>query len=239
MIISSQRNTTNSQGFTLIEVVLAFSILAVIITVAYAMLRSTIEAKDTLDDLRDGMFIANSLLIRMSRELQLADTDALLPTCDKSSSNTKPSASSLNLIGETEQIDSNSADKITFLAREAGQYIPDGGTHTGVVQITYRVEKDPEKKDSKDAGLLLVRDEMPYRQPATRACADAIRFPITNNLVSLKFSYYDKRTDTWVDTWGTPPYVRLPKMIQFTLQLRSPEGTIQTFTSAVAVRAET
>ena len=36
------------------------------------------------------------------------------------------------------------------MALEGGQYLPDGGTHSGVVQITYRVDKDPEARSGEE-----------------------------------------------------------------------------------------
>ena len=36
------------------------------------------------------------------------------------------------------------AKKMVFLAEEAGQYVFDGGTRSGIVQIAYRIEEDPD-----------------------------------------------------------------------------------------------
>ena len=77
----------NQRGFTLIELTLAISVLAVMVMLNYKTLRGLIEAKLALDDKRDGMYIANSLLTRMARELQLIvpTTTApgpIIPNCD-------------------------------------------------------------------------------------------------------------------------------------------------------------
>ena len=240
-------------GLTLIEVVLAISILAVMITLNYQIVRSIIEAKQILDDRRDGMFIANSILTRLSRELQLAIGDrSLLPACGSAQAQPAQAAgsgqpqgqqqSAPRLVLTGEQGSSGSAgrgDSITFLAREAGQYVPDGGTHSGVVQISYRVEPNPDAKNSAEPTFLLIRDELPYSRPVERACEKAIRFPITQNLLSLELKYFDRRNNEWVDAWNNDRSGRLPAMIQFSIKLLTPAGQVETYTSAVPLKSKT
>ncbi len=217
----------------------------------YKVIQGIIESKAILDDQRDGMFIANSVLTRLSRELQLADNEEggrrLIASCDNlpAPSSSGPAAAQTPtgpqpiLIGDEKSVGTGArGDTLTFLAREGGQYVPDGGSHSGVVQITYRAEPDPEQKGN-NATLLLIRDEMPYRKPSDLACKNAIRFPITNNLVSLQFWYFDKKNNEWVDSWTDQRSFRTPSMIQYQVKLRSPGGQIQSYTSTVALASGT
>ena len=185
------------------------------------------------------MYIANSVLTRLSRELQLAVKRPILPSCQSANNNTAgaPPTDQANtgirpvLLGES----GPNGTSITFLAKEAGQYIPDGGTHSGVVQINYRAAKDPDKKDAQDSGLLLIREETPNTKPLIKACKNILRFPITSNLMGLEFRYFDGKSKEWSETWDSQRAVRLPDIIQFTVRLKSPAGEIQTYTSAVKV----
>jgi general secretion pathway protein J len=221
-----------ARGFTLIEVILAISILSIMVVLNYRMIRSVIESKLIVDDRREAMFVANSVLTRLTRELQLAVTKPkLLPPCDQANA-TRPTTVFMSTSGEQGQ-----GPVITFSAREAGQYIPDGGTRSGVVQITYRVDKDPEAPRDKDGALLLIREEMPNRNPTQLACKGVIRFPISNNLVALEYKFYDKRTREWSNDWTGPKSSNLPDIVQFSLTLKSPNGTLDTYTSAVALRS--
>ena len=242
---------SKQNGFTLIEIIIALAILSIMVTVAYKMLQSVIESKDVLDDARDGMFIGNSVLNRLSREFQLAESGIpLLPSCDSvsgpaqnnpSTAQTSPTpaqVSGINLVGEEKSVDSGRGDTITFVAKEAGQYVPDGGTHTGRVQITYRVEKDPDQSGNKDQTYLLIRDEMPYQRPVKKACESAIHFPITKDLLGFELNYFNKRTNEWSTAWGSGQNIKLPSMIQFTVRLRSPDGQIMNHTTAVALKSE-
>jgi prepilin-type N-terminal cleavage/methylation domain-containing protein len=237
-------NRTSSCGFTLIEVTLAIAILSVMVLLNYQTIRGLIEAKLLLDDKRDGMFIANSVLTRFAREIQLASGDRpLLPACDSlgpvpvgaAAANATPAPNSgPRLLFKAEEDSMGQGPTLTFMAKEAGQYIPDGGTHSGIVQITYRVAEDPDQKGARERTLLLVREEVPYRLPATKACAGVIRFPITKNLVSLSFQFYDKKNQEWSASWTDQKSTRLPSVVQFSLTLATPQGQ-EIYTTAVPI----
>jgi Tfp pilus assembly protein FimT len=247
-----QTRRSSQSGITLLELVLAISILAIIILLNYSILKGVVQTKNVIDDKRDGMFIANSVLTRLARELQMAtEARSLLPSCSsigggaqqqgQNAASPAPNEPRRVIVGESGTLAQAARnDTLTFLAKEAGQYIPDGGTHSGVVQITYRVEQDPEAREDNSGAktYLLVRDEMPYQRPTEKACKNAIRFPITKDLVSLSFKYYDKKTKEWTDTWNENKSVRLPTIIQFTVTLKTPAGDIESYTSSVALRAD-
>ena len=224
------------RGFTLIEVVLAVSILAIIMGVTYSALNQIIRSKQVLDDSREVKAIVNSILLRMTRELQLAKAGVpLLPPRDKLDQFNKPS---LNLVGDSLKLPNGQpGDSLTFIAAQGGQYLPDGSTNIGDVQITYRVEEDPEQAGVKGRTFYLVREEVPYTRPAKKAYEQAMVFPVTNRLVSLSLRYFDRRSSRWVTTWGTGANVKLPKLIEFAVKIKSSSGSIESFRTAVALRS--
>ena len=235
-------------GFTLLEVTIAIAILAVMLTLNYRILKGVINAKQLIDDRRDGIYIANSVLTRMVRELQLTVKRPLLPACESASAQNPnaadpadtptPTDPSQPPIGARPVLLAESGldgASITFLAKEAGQYVPDGGTHAGIVQITYRVAKDPNQTGSPNGGLVLIREEIPNTKPLAKACKNVLRFPITNNLVGLRFQFYDGRKKTWNEAWNGQQASMLPEIIQFTISLRSPAGTVQSYTTSVHI----
>lgn len=230
-------NKKHLNGFTLIEVVLAISILAIIMTVTYSSLAQIIRSKQALDDSREIKAIVNSILIRMTRELQLAKAGiALLPDRDKLDQPNKPR---VYLIGESTRLDNKQyGDRITFLAAQGGQYLPDGNMHTGDVQITYRVEEDPEQQGNQTKTYYLVREEIPYKLPAKKAYEQTMVFPITNALVGLHFRYFDSKNNKWLSSWGTTPStVKLPRLIEFEVKIKASSGRIESFKTAVALRS--
>jgi len=221
-------------GLTLVEVIFALAILAFMVSVNYKILIGVIGSRQLIDDRREGMYIANSVLTRLSREIQLAVKQPLLPACGSAAAGGTAGAPNSttgqpSLIGES----GIGGTTLTFQAKDAGQHIPDGGTHAGVVQITYRVAEDPDQKGGKNQGLLLVRDEVPNTKPIADACKKALHFPITSSLVSLSFRFFDSRTNEWTDAWTSAQAPRLPKIIEFTVALRNPSGKVTTYVSAV------
>ena len=224
-------------GMTLVELIVALTLFAIIASTAYSALMQIMSASKALDDERDIGMISNAVLSRLSRELQLMTEDGrLLP----------PPQSLKNIPGDKEDCrgtpetikGGGSGDTITFVAEEAGQYVPDGQTHNGLVQITYRVEPVPGEENPKDEEIFyLIRDEVPLIKPAQDAYKLRMTFPVTKRLVGLKFRYFDEERDEWSDTWDeTRGY--LPTIIHFVLKLRSPEGKIHTYSSDLAIKRD-
>ena len=233
-----ERQVRGVPGFTLIELVIAIGILGLVLTVAYGGLSQIMRSKKMLDDGRDSSLVANAVLLRLTRELQMAyrdDQTFLLPPRDKIDDQSGPQPV---LLGEEDKLGNGEpGDSITFLALEGGQYLPDGGTHSGVVQITYRVEEDPDQSAASSNTYYLIRDETPHKSDPKEAYRYSMIFPITSKLVSLAFDYYDPEKDQWTTKWGDEQKNKLPLMIRFTLAIQSPLGRINSYSTVVPVRA--
>lgn len=229
----SHRRRNSEQGFTLLEVVIAIAILSAMLLLNYKILINIMESKQILDDKREGTYLANSLLTRISRELQLAVRRPLLPSCSGvPGSSSSDSQMNRNPMIAVEKVDGGTS--LSFIAQEAGQYIPDGGTHSGLVQITYRPAKGTAEDEQLDADMFyLIREEIPYTKPLANACKKALRFPISNNLTNIEFKFYDQRSKQWLENWDNENARRLPAIIQYTASLKTPRGKVQAYTSAI------
>ncbi|MCO6431876.1 MAG: prepilin-type N-terminal cleavage/methylation domain-containing protein [Deltaproteobacteria bacterium] len=231
-------------GFTLIEIVLAVSILAVVLATAYSALTQILNVKTALDDNRDVTVVANSLIRRLTRELQLAVAENPILFRDQSGSQ---GSAAIYFFAEAGSAGRGSQDKVTFIAQEAGQYLPDGGTHTGLVQVTYRMERDPEKR-SESEQYLLIREEIPYIEPSgtnlesfqkakDKAFSKVIIFPITDSITSLRLRYYDDEEGEWRSEWNQSRREAIPALIQLTFSLRSPRGHDYSYSTIIPVQA--
>ena len=218
------------------ELLLAITIMSLVLSVAYSSLRQITRGKQLLDDRRDASLVANALLVRMTRELQLLYTEANAPLLPPPDDLKALRPSNMSLEGIKQNIgDGARADSVTFLALEGGQYIPDGGVHHGIVQITYRVEANPANMGRRDGTYLLIRDETPYIKPPEKAYERTLSFVVTDCLVDLAFSYFDSDNEQWLEEWGAKNARRPPRMIRLSLALQSPQGTIDTYTTAVPI----
>lgn len=228
------RQRYRNQGFTLIEVIVAITILTFIVGIAYRAITQMLNTKVLVEDDRAGRGVAQAFLSRFVRELQLVyDQAGLLPERDDQGGQVSPTR--INLIGEPgEDGKFGRFDRIRFLAAEGGQYLPDGGGHSGVVQIEYRVELDPESREERDRRIL-VRDEVPYIFPIKSAFNKAMIFPLTDRLVRFQLRYYDPNNEAWTDDWGKEGRVKLPGMVEVSLGVLTPRGEVQLYRTAVAL----
>lgn len=225
----------SNAGFTLVELLIAMALFALITSTAYSGLMQILRANKALDDERDVGMISNAVINRITREIQLMTPRArLLPPAESPGTIYPPS---VHILGTPESLsDNNSGDSITFVADEAGQYVPDGQTHTGVVQLTYRVEPVPADENPDEEEIFyLIRDEVPVINPPDKAYELRMTFPITKRLVSFKLRYFDSDADEWTDTWDQNRG-RLPAMIHFALKIRSRAGKVHTYATDIAIR---
>lgn len=242
-----QKPRKNEQlGFTLIEVILAIAILAVMFTLNYKILRGIVTAKQLVEDRRDAMYIANSLITRLSRELQLAvaiprrhrlfncpegpvGAQQLQPPAPDAQG--EGDAASQFFLGSSKE---NGAS-VQFMAKGAGQQTADASGQTGVVMLKYTVAQDPERRSERNAPLMLIRSETPSSGQLLRDCANEMHFPITANLISFNLRFFDAKMNSWSDEWDASRSSRLPNIIEFTVSLITPKGNRVTHTSAVRV----
>lgn len=222
-------SATIQRGFTLVELVIAVSILSIILTVAYSSLSYIIRTKKLLDDRRDISAVANAVLLRVSREIQLAAAMNLVAPPGG-----RPSGLIPQFEGVSKSIDTGEqGDSVNFMAQEAGQYVPGGLANVGTVMIRYRVEKDPDSPRGQPSSYFLIRDEVPDIRPSAKAWEKLMTFPIAKNVVRFELSYYDQEKNKWNKDWTERK--GLPTLVRMVLALRSPAGVIHEYMTVLPV----
>lgn len=229
----------SQKGFTLIEIVISITILAVITTITYSSLQKLIIIKNILDDRRTTTTLASGLLNRISKEIaQAVSRSGAATSLISSPTDPNPLPSGVSFFGEERQVDTvNYGDRIVFAAYEVGQYVLGADRHSGVVQISYRVEEDTEHTyEPGQERYVLLREEIPLITPPADAYEQAIIFPIAHDIVSLQFRYYSKRTGEWATSWGVGSTDPLPNKLQIFLAIRAPSGSVAKYTTVVPIR---
>jgi prepilin-type N-terminal cleavage/methylation domain-containing protein len=221
-----------SSGFTFLEIVIAISILAVIMGVTYSSLNQIIRSKKILDDARDGKAIADSILIRMTKEFQQAvNNQNLLPPPTKLN---QPYPGSPRLYAERKKIDSGQElTTITFITLAQPTLLSEPQFQSEYIQVTYRVEPDPD--DPNKERLRLIREEVPLLNPPAAAYKRTLAFPVSQDILQFDFLFYDYNKEAWVDSWGKHPNTKLPPLVVLLFRIRSPLGNTQTYSTVIAL----
>ena len=223
-------------GFTFLEVVIAISILAVIMGTTYSALNQIIRAKKVLDDARDGKAIADALLTRLLRELQLALAEQPVMPPKKQINQPIPGAPRLTAIRTEKQ--GRSFAELTFVTKGSRQLLPDGSRQSDIVQISYKTAESFNQSGT-EPQLMLIREETPYIRPFEDAYKRTISFPVANDLLSFEFLFFDEDTTQWIINWPPKSAARpkLPAMIQLLFKIRSPLGGQQSYSTVIYLPA--
>ncbi len=226
----------SAAGFTLIELVIAITLFVLIAGTGYSALTQVLKAATSVADEQDLQRLANAIIQRLTRELQMITVDGTLLPPQGSKDNAYPRH--VHVIAKNDNLDNGRpGSAITFVAADAGQYVPDGKTHSGVVQITYRAAKTPPEEVDPNQPyetFYLVRDEVPLVSPAEEAYKKIMTFPVSTRLISLKFRFYNGDKNQWVEDWEADS-PELPEMIEFTLEISSPKGRVRKYSSIVDI----
>lgn len=220
------------QGFTLLELLVAITILSIVVSTVYGAYRATFHIVHTTQAQTEIAAKARIALERIT-----ADLESLYLGDDTF------------VKGESEEQDGARTDRLSFLSQA---FVQLGRTDQppGLSTIAYFTERDD------DTGRLqLYRQDSPRRPNQDEDDQQNEATPRTlllcDDLIAVRFSYYGEQDDSEQDDWDseaeeTQPQVeeevlfaRLPRM--FTVQLRFPdttaaeEGSSVTYLTAVAV----
>jgi prepilin-type N-terminal cleavage/methylation domain-containing protein len=183
----SQYHDASSRGFTLLEIIVAVSILAMLAMSIYRFVQS------------------NLIAIRASSDAIAADAqyDGLREVLQAQWQSLSPGKGAL--FGNTFKLSERSRDEIRWLCGPGPGLMTRYAAGEYVVSLRLRSEKN---SDRYDLGL--------SRSPKGESAGDEKEswLPLIENVNSLQIRYFDVRLNVWVDRWtdaGTLP--RLVKVI--------------------------
>ena len=231
-------NINKQHGFTFVEMVLAISILAIMITVTQAILLQMMRGKRTLDEIREADLILNNITNRLNREFSLAQNESL-PLETECNSNTITEGYKIFLCGETSEKKEQRQDKISFMSRKAkqylrGKYMSKSKQISDLVYIRYRVEKGEREKGEKIGNdkYWLIRDEIPVINKELQN-DNKMTFPVIKDILEFKIRYYDKDEEKWQDSWDVRD--KLPSLIEFKIKIPSKNNEEKYYESSSVV----
>ena len=212
------------RGFTLLEVILAVTVLALIGTMIYGGFTQTALNKARVEEDVDHSRIVHMALERMVRELTMAFVSTHVnPSLDLRVSNTAFIGTNN---GREDRIDftSFSHRRLYRNARESDQN-----------EISYFVTEHPEDPDI----MVLARREQNRIDDDPRKGGKSQI--LVEHVEELNLEYFDPLLSEWVDSWDTVNTLgqpnRLPTQVRIRLSVTDPRrsGKIETFGTRVAI----
>lgn len=192
-------------GFTLLEVLLAMTILAVVMTVIYTSFSSAGDSVERAEAVRDGNDLARTLLSRMSADIANA-------YC-------RQGAAGQFFFGKHEEIESSGAkfrfDRVA-LSTLTNWRRPDTA-ETDLWAVGYFFRERPE-----DGRRVLMRREKRLLRSADDGPVDEAEYELTDAVAGLQVRYWDGTK--WIDDLGAEDACRRPAAAEITLTLEN--GTV-------------
>lgn len=224
----------NSKGFTLIEILIAIVLLAVISLLLWQSMGSAIGSKDRSEK-RDQAYRGASLAVdRIARDLSMAVLYTSMDFLGVSGSAEQMMKSVLIGTNEGDQ------DKLTFDTISHVRYLKDM-KESDLAEVTYFLEKEDLEEGVEDEAMsglhaLKKREKSP---PDTETDTGGSVQTLLGGVKELNFRYFDAVKNEFKDEWDTTKidYAnRLPRAVEITLIVQDPldeDATIRMSTVAM------
>lgn len=220
-MIRAARGRSNG-GFTLIEVMLALSILSFISLTIWGTFSRTYATKRRLDLAQERIHVARVALMRITRELEMAYLSNHENSLIQDRRTMFVSASS----GDVDEL------KFSWFGKQRLRADAAEGD-TGMV--LYYAERDPDNSQimnlmRRETRRLQAQDPMAVRADTYVLCPDVTR---------LKFSFFDARIREWRDAWSTmggDQIDYLPTHVRVALTIRDERGKNITYLSGARIQ---
>jgi prepilin-type N-terminal cleavage/methylation domain-containing protein len=206
-------------GFTLLELMLAISILALVLVMIAgsfnAVIHSKVHGEARLEVDREG----RAILAELADEIRGAVQTPAPP-------------SNVLLIGKGQMRDGVPIDAITFATLTAGHRRAITGFDTEQM-VAYSVTLNPRNRKQyiltrSQRSALLLSSTTPSPPP----------IELADNVVLLHFKYFDLNAGSWVESWDStalPPPGQLPEAVSIDLALAAGHGQVLNFSTQVLI----
>jgi len=214
MTMSSRRQTQH--GFTLIEIMLALALMALLTSILWGTFAQTAQVKKHIELAQDRTHTVRVALMRMSREIEMAFmNDETTGTQERRTMFSGTSHSDFDELRFSwfghQRLRADAAEGDTALVSYFSQPDPEDSTLTNILR---RETRRLEAKDPK-----LIPGETYLLCPAVSR---------------LKFAYYDYKQKDWREEWDTTTadgMQYLPTQVRISLTVLDERGMPITFTS--------
>lgn len=198
------------RGVTLLEVLVALTILALISTLIYGAFDGMSRSKESLGKINERHHQGRSALARIARELQSAFISAHEPLLVTASTRTTI------FIGQ----DSRPADRIDFTSF-SHRRLRENAKESDQNEISYYDSRDPDVSGKTD--LVRREDKVIDLEPEKGGVVNVV----AEDIESFELQYYDPISRDWTDTWDSSQpaaqFGRLPMFVKVSLEIKGPD----------------
>lgn len=217
----------NNRGFTLIEVLLAIFIFAVVISLIFTAYTGSVRIMNETGAQADISRMASITLERMTEDLE----SIFLSSWVKPDEIEDATSVSGRFLGENDEINGQDADRIRFLSK-ARVVFDEQHSSGGVAEISYYLKQDEEQED-----LILYRRETSVLEASPEEGTGGLE--VCRGLRSVEITYQDREGET-VEEWdsiSSEADNRLPRAVTIILAFwdRSGEEAVYSFRTGVAL----
>ncbi len=202
------------KGFTLIEVMVAVSILAIISLLVWQSTGSTLASQER-QERRGELFDASVLSLQMMiKDLESAAVFSKLESLGRSGFGEQRTKTVF--IGK----DAGDQDSLTFFTFAHTRYLKDS-KQSDQAEVTYDLEADPEA-----SGFFLLKKRV-ASPPDTLPEEGGESSVLLRNVRELNFRYFNLQKGEMVEAWdssGVDQLNRLPRAVEILLVVQDPEA---------------
>jgi general secretion pathway protein J len=221
MTATPRRDRRRVAGFTLIEVMLAVAILAILTTLMWSAFSQASRNKKRVEAAQERTHTVRTALLRMAREIEMTflsesnEPDATLPRTQFIAAS-RPDV-----------------DELWFTAF-AHQRLRGGSAEGDTSIIGYFGARDPEDRRI----LNLMRRESRRLVSKDPREVPGETYIVCPNIVRLKLSYYDYRKKEWRDEWNSnlAGWSFLPSHVRIALTVLTAEGREVTYSTDARIQ---
>ncbi len=192
-------------AFTLLEIVVAISVLALIGMLTFQTITTALDARDWLEQDDESNQSARIAMDRLHRDFELAWLT--------------PSVQAVNTFKTIFIAKNNDPDVVWFTAL-SHRRMHQNARESDQTEVTYWTEDDPEIDDA----MVLLRREAPRIDQEPEK--DGTILPLAYGVTTFNVRFLDSRTNEWKDEWdttGVDTANRLPRAVRIVLELLAPD----------------
>jgi general secretion pathway protein J len=213
------------EGFTLLEILIAMFIFAVVLSTIYTAYTGTFRNIEETESEAEVYEMARVALDRMVEDIGSAYMSKKIEDSEADEEIFHPT----RFVGQADEIDDRRADTLRFVSK-AHLTFTENETDAGTAEIVYYTREHSEESGS----LVLYRSDTPNFE--LREGEGMTGWILCNGLHSVHFTYYDKKGDAY-DSWDSTGELfrdKLPSAITITLEFvdkKDPESPLKFMTS--------